>query len=135
MQPAACLLHDASYAIDHKLYWSSPATKKEARYLVALLNSETARQRGESLQSRGQWGARDFDKVMFNLPIPRFDANNPLHNVIAGAAREAEKIAASVPLPENIKFQRARGLIRAALAEAGVAQRIDALVATLLDGG
>src|SRR3984893_9591242 len=37
MQPAACLLHDASYAIDHKLYWSAPATAKEARYLTALL--------------------------------------------------------------------------------------------------
>jgi len=121
MQPAACLLHDATYAIDHKLYWSAPATEREARYLTALLNSETARQRGESLQSRGQWGARDFDKVMFNLPIPRFDATDPLHNAIAEAAREAETIAASVPLPENIKFQRARGLIRAALTEAGVA--------------
>jgi hypothetical protein len=135
MQPAACLLRDAAYVIDHKLYWSAPATGKEARYLTALLNSETARQRGESLQSRGQWGARDFDKVMFNLPIPRFDEDNPLHNDIAGAAREAETIAARVPLPENIKFQPARGLIRAALTEAGVAQRIDALVARLLDGG
>ncbi len=72
---------------------------------------------------------------MFNLPIPRFDANNSHHNAIAEAAREAEALAASVPLPENIKFQRARGLVRAALTEAGVAQRIDALVATLLDGG
>lgn len=72
---------------------------------------------------------------MFNLPIPRFAPENPLHNAIAEAAREAETIAASVPLPENIKFQRARGLVRAALTEAGVAQRIDALVAKLLDGG
>jgi hypothetical protein len=39
-----------------------------------------------------------------------------------------------VHLTENIKFQRARGLIRAALTEAGIAQRIDALVARLLDG-
>jgi hypothetical protein len=134
MQPAACLLRDASYVIDHKLYWSAPADDAEAYYLVALLNSETARQRGESLQSRGQWGARDFDKVMFNLPIPRFDANNPLHNALAKTAREAETIAASVPLPENVKFQRARGLVRAALTEAGAAQKIDALVAKLLDG-
>ncbi|MGQ0446599.1 MAG: hypothetical protein ACT4O2_16130, partial [Beijerinckiaceae bacterium] len=87
----------------------------------------------EAHQSRGQWGARDFDKVMFNLPIPRFDANNPLHNDIAETAREAETIASAVPLPENIKFQRARGLIRAALTEAGISQRIDALVVRLLD--
>lgn len=125
--PAACILKEPA-VIEHKLYWSAPATEKEARYLTALLNCETARQRGESLQSRGQWGARDFDKVMFNLPIPRFDADSPLHKAIADAAREAEVIAASVPLPENVKFQRAGGLIRAALTEAGVAQRIDALV-------
>lgn len=132
--PAACILKEPA-VIEHKLYWSAPATENEARYLAALLNSETARARGESLQSRGQWGARDFDKVMFNLPIPRFDANIPLHNAIAEAAREAEALAATVPLPENIKFQRARGLIRTALTEAGIAQRIDALVARLLVGG
>ncbi len=72
---------------------------------------------------------------MFNLPIPRFGASDPLHNAIAEAAREAEALAARVPLPEYIKFQRARGLIRATLTEAGVAQKIDSLVARLLDGG
>jgi hypothetical protein len=57
MQPAACLLRGAAYVIDHKLYWSAPANEVEAYYLTALLNSETARARGESLQSRGH-GAR-----------------------------------------------------------------------------
>ena len=121
--------------IENKLYWSALHIEAETYYITALLNSETTRSRIAAFQSRGQWGARDFDKVMFNLPIPRFDANNSHHNAIAEAAREAEALAASVPLPENIKFQRARGLVRAALTEAGVAQRIDALVATLLDGG
>jgi hypothetical protein len=79
-------------------------------------------------------GARHFDKVMFNLPIPRFSSSNPLPIAIAEAAREAETIATSVALPEKIKFQRARGLIRAALTEADVAQKIDGLVAKLLDG-
>jgi hypothetical protein len=133
-QPAACVLHDSSHVIDHKLYWCAPVNSFEAYYICALLNSETARSRSESRQSRGQWGARDFDKVMFNLPIPRFGAANPLHDAIAEAASEAESIAAAVPLRENIKFQRARGLIRAALIEAGIAQRIDALVVKLLDG-
>ncbi|MGP0059602.1 MAG: hypothetical protein ACLPID_09990 [Beijerinckiaceae bacterium] len=58
-----------------------------------------------------------------------------MHRDSAEAARDAEKIAAAIPLPENIKFQRARGLVRIALTEAGVAQKIDALVARLLDGG
>jgi hypothetical protein len=37
------------------------------------------------LQSRGQWGARDFDKVMFTLPIPRFDSAASLHRDLAKA--------------------------------------------------
>ncbi|MGH6838016.1 MAG: N-6 DNA methylase [Methylocella sp.] len=132
--PAASVCEECA-VIEHSLYWSAPAAENEGRYLTAIFNSETTRARGESLQARGQFGARHFDKVIFNLPIPRFDAGNRLHNAVAEAAREAETIAAAVPLPENIKFQRARGLVRAALTEAGVAQRIDALVASLLDGG
>jgi hypothetical protein len=130
--PAACLVRDAS-VIDHKLYWCAPTSPTEGAYLSAILNSETARSRTASLQSRGQWGARDFDKVMFTLPIPRFDALEPLHNDLAAAAAEAERIAAAFELPETVKFQRARKLIRDALTESGIAPHIDELVARLLD--
>jgi hypothetical protein len=98
------------------------------------LNSESARARVESLQSRGQWGARDFDKVIFTLPIPRFDASATLHGELAAAANEAERIAMALELPEGIKFQRARKLIRDALVESGIAPQIDRLVMRLLDG-
>ncbi len=127
------MLRSPQEIIDHTLYSGVVETAEEGLYLVAILNSEGLRKRFEGFQSRGAFGARDFHKVMFNLPIPRFDASDPLHNAIADAAREAETIAARVPLPENIKFQRARGLVRAALTEAGVAQRINTLVARLLD--
>jgi hypothetical protein len=121
--------------VEHKLYWSAPASLHEARYLLAILNSETARARTESRQSRGQWGARDFDKVVFNLPIPRFDLKAKLHRDLAAAAEAAEEIAAAVALPEGVKFQRARALVRSALKDAGLADRVDALVAQLLDRG
>jgi len=130
--PAACLLRDPRGVVDHKLYWMAASNEAEGRYLTAVLNSETARARVEKYQSRGQWGARDFDKVMFNLPIPRFDAENAMHRALAEAAAEAEAVAAQVDLSEGAKFQRARGLVRDALREAGVAQRIDDLVARLL---
>ncbi len=130
--PAACLVRDASL-IDHKLYWSPINSEAEAYFLIAILNSETSRARTEALQSRGQWGARDFDKVIFTLPIPRFDSKEKLHRDLAAAGRRAEKVAAAVELPEALKFQRARGLIRDALQDVGIAQRIDALVVQLLD--
>ena len=85
------------------------------------------------MQARGQFGARHFDKVMFTLPIPRFDTTVALHNELAAAAAEAERIAAAFKLPETVKFQRARKLIRDALTETGVSPHIDGLVARLLD--
>jgi hypothetical protein len=130
--PAACLVRDSA-VIEHKLYWHAPASPAEAAFLTGILNSETARERVESLQSRGQWGARDFDKVMFTLPIPRFSAGVGLHNELAAAANEAEQIALAFELPETVKFQRARKLIRDALTESGIAPQIDLLVARLLD--
>ncbi|HEY8125408.1 MAG TPA: N-6 DNA methylase [Methylocystis sp.] len=130
--PCAALVRSSNAVIDHKLYWSAVTSANEARYLVAILNSETARKRVEAYQSRGQWGARDFDKVIFNLPIPRFDAKNKTHAALAKAAAEAERIAAALELPEGVKFQRARALVRTALTDAGVAKRIDALVDQLL---
>ena len=131
--PAACVLRASATVIEHKLYWFAPASISEATYLTAILNSETSRSRIASLQSRGQWGARDFDKVIFTLPIPRFDATLALHNDLAAVAAEAERIAAAFELPENVKFQRARKLIRDALTESGIAPNIDVLVARLLD--
>jgi hypothetical protein len=130
--PAACLVRDEAI-IDHKLYWCAPVSPNEAAYLTAILNSETSRSRTASLQSRGQWGARDFDKVIFTLPIPRFDSSQRLHNNLAAAAAEAERIAVGLELSESVKFQRARKLIRDALTESGIAPHIDDLVARLLD--
>lgn len=131
--PAACLLSSDSAVIEHGIYWANASSREEGLYLSAILNSELARSRIAASQSRGQWGARHFDKVMFNLPIPRFDEKSKLHRDLAKAATEAERIAAEVELPEKVKFQAARKLIRNALAEAKLTQRIDDLVATLLE--
>jgi hypothetical protein len=56
-----------------------------------------------------------------------------MHPALAAAAGEAERIAAAFELPEAVKFQRARKLIRDALTESGIAPHIDRLVAQLLD--
>ncbi len=133
--PAAALLNDPHGVVDHKLYWVKVDTQNEGHYLLAILNSETARARAAHLQSRGQWGARDFDKVMLSLPIPQFDGSNKLHMALARSAAHAERVAAAVELREGIHFVTARQKIRAALREDGVSQKIDKLVAELLSPG
>jgi hypothetical protein len=132
LHPAACLVRDDRGVIDHKLYWSHVRGEAEARYLLAVLNSETARARVAPLQARGEQGERDFDLLMFTLPIPLFDSRVRLHAELAAAAAEAERVAGAVPVEPGAPFTRARREIRAALRADGIAARIDALVADLL---
>src|SRR5205085_5486450 len=113
--PCAAIVLDRRTVVEHKLYWAPATSIEEARYLVSILGSEAARRRIEKLQSRGQWGARDFDKVMFTLPIPRFDPNKPLHTKLSTAGFEAEKIAHKFEIPQAVHFQTARRRVREAL--------------------
>jgi hypothetical protein len=134
MNPAATIIRDNRAIIDHMLYWATIPNEQEAYYLVALFNSEPIRACAEKWQSQGQWGARHFDKVVFNLPIPKFDENETLHMELAKVSEEAEKIAKTVPLKAGQYFTRGRKHIREALADTGLATRINTLVAHLLDG-
>lgn len=130
--PAAAILIDLNSVIEHGLYWIPIREESEGNYLIAILNSETARKKVEDLMARGQWGARHFDKVMLSLPIPLYDVTSDLHREIASAAQHAVEVAASVELGEGTYFIKARRLIREALQEDGVSHRIDELVAVLL---
>lgn len=130
--PAACVLRDQRGVVEHKLYWALVATEAEGHYLAAILNSENVRARIAHMQSRGEQGARDFDKLMFTLPIPRFDARETLHADLAAAGAQAERVAVAVPIPDGTPFVRARSIIRDALREDGIADRIDGQVEALL---
>ena len=130
---AATTVCDELAVIEHKLYWTAAESVEEARYLCGVLNSEALRAGVARYQSRGQWGARDFDKYVFNLPIPLFDADTPLHRRLADAAATAEDVAGEVPPKEREHFTRTRRRIRQALAEHGVAAELEALARELLD--
>lgn len=132
-QPAACLVRDDQAIIDHMLYWSRLTSESEGHYLCAILNSEVARQKAERFQARGQFGARHFDKVMFNLPIPRFDPENASHSELVRLARVAEEEACSLSLADDQRFQNARKRVRSHLAAEGIARELDKCVASLLD--
>lgn len=133
VKAAATIVRDNHVVIDHKLYCMCPKTEAEGHYLTAILNSETARSRVEALQSEGQYGPRDFDKVMFSLPIPRYRGGDELHRELARSAELAETVAAGVDISEFRNFKLVRRAVREALAGTGVANRIEALVTALLD--
>lgn len=132
--PAAAIVSNHQAVVDHKLYWCAVEDLNEAHYLCGIINSDVAREATSHLQSRGQWGARDFDKVIFTLPIPRYSRETPLHDRIADASSECEKIAATVDLTNVTDFIRARQAVRSVLRDNGIAQQIDHLVKQLLFG-
>ncbi|MBV9577086.1 MAG: hypothetical protein JO057_00700, partial [Chloroflexi bacterium] len=73
------------------------------------------------LQPRGEVTPRDFDNLVWTLPIPEFDARDPVHRDLAAAAVHAESVAVAVSLGEKQHFMAKRRAIRAALVEDGVA--------------
>ena len=129
---AAAVVQDDTAIVDHKLYWSAAQNVAEARYLCGVLNSEALRSGVEKFQSQGQWGARDFDKYVFNLPIPFFDEDDSLHRQLFEAAAKAEEVAKSVPSITGEYFTRSRQRIRAALAKDGIAALLEKLTTELL---
>ena len=85
-------------------YWSAARNVAEARYLCALLNSDTARLLIAPMQPKGQGGARHFDNLIWELSIPEYDRHNSLHQELAAAASIAEQVAAGIPLPEGAYY-------------------------------
>ena len=129
---AACVVQDEAIIIESKLYWARVESPNEGRYLCGILNSKILRTAVEPYQSQGQWGARDFNKYVFNPLFPKFDEKDALHREIADAAERAEDVARAVPMKGGEYFTRSRRRIRGALAEDGAAARLEALVDELL---
>jgi len=129
---SACRLLAPATLVDHKAYWATARSAEEAQYLLAILNSAAALAKITDLQPHGQRDKRDFDNLVWTLPIPDYDPAEPLHRDLAEAAGRAEAISAATPLDPGAHFTAQRRAIRAALTEAGIAAEIEALVAALL---
>jgi hypothetical protein len=126
------VVEDPSVVIDTSLYWTPIRSLNEARFLCVLINSDAALQRVIPMQARGWRDPRHFHKLIWELHIPEFDGNLGLHQELAAAGAEAETTAAAVVLPDG-DYRRKRRVIREAPAATGIAARMEALVATLLN--
>lgn len=130
---AAAIISAPDAIIDHKLYWGSAASAEEARFLVSILNSATLTNLVRPMQGRGMYNPRDFDKYVFNLPIPVYDSSETSHRQLVSLSEHAERVAAGVALT-TARFESQRRLVRKALIQDGVSMEIDAIVKTLLSG-
>ena len=92
-RPTAAIVSDSAAVIENSLYWLSCNTVQEARYLLAVINSDALRKRVEPLMPKGQFGARHLHKHLWKLPIPAFDPENADHIAVSDAGATAEKTA------------------------------------------
>ena len=120
--------------VDHKAYWAAARSLDEAAYVTAVLNSALVLERVKDLQPVGQRDPRDFDNLVWTLPIPEYDAEDNIHRELADAALHAAEVAARVNLPEEAYFTTKRAFVRMALNEDGVAETVERLVDALLPG-
>lgn len=129
---AACRVQNAKALVEHKLYWAAVGSLGEARYLAAVLNSQTLAAAVTPLQSRGQHNPRDFDTHVFAVPFPAFDAADAMHLQLVDLAARAEAVAAEVGVDAHRQFQRARRAVREALVDDGVQEELDTVTAQLI---
>ncbi len=129
---SAVTLRAHDVIVDTKAYWASVRSPEEAAYLTAILNSAAVLAKITDLQPHGQRDKRDFDNLVWTLPIPEYDDTEALHRDLAAAGIHAETIAAGVQLDSARHFTAKRRAIREALAADGVAAEIEALVDALL---
>ncbi|MCC6225321.1 MAG: SAM-dependent DNA methyltransferase [Microthrixaceae bacterium] len=127
----AARLTDQRSLVSETLYWAACQSEHEAKYLVAILNSEALLSRIKELQSEGQFGRRHFHKVVFAAGLPLFEPANPLHVELAAAGGQAESLAADLGVA-GVAFQQARKRVREAFYSSDLARRIDEMVKDLL---
>ena len=96
-EPTATLIRD-NYSVDnysvldHKLFQTICWTEAEAHYVAAILNSNELAYRAKPLCTTN-WAKkiRDFHKHGWKLPIPRYEADDPLHIQLSQLGQAAEQ--------------------------------------------
>lgn len=117
--------------IENKLYWLPVSSVPEGHFLTGILNSKVLQDEVRQYQSVGNYGARDFDLLPLESPIPRFDEGTALHREIAEVAAEAQIVASDVMIPPKTRFIKARKLVQEKLDE-DVQPRLNDLAARAL---
>ena len=126
--------HTLPLIVEHTVYWAALASREEADYLCAVLNSEGVNLAIKPFQAMGLLGERHIQKKLLELPIPTFHHEDPKHvkiSELGAKARETVALATkSGEFPIDSTVARQRAFIRTHL-EAEM-EEIDTLVIKLL---
>ena len=140
-QPTAAIIRDNRAIVDRTLYQTVCQSEDEARYVLALINSNALAAATAPFMPKGLYGPRHFEKHGWKLPIPRYDANDPLHVRLSElgetAEQECQALIAESDIPTkpagDAQSRAARRLLRHEWQPlSATAQAIETAVAKLL---
>ena len=140
-QPTAAIIRDSNAIADRKLYQTVCQSEHEAYYVLGVINSDGLATAAATFMTKGLYGARDFEKHGWKLPIPRYDANEPLHVSLSELGATAEQECQALIVNSDImskpagdaQSRAARKMLRHEWQpNSEVAQDIEAAVAELL---
>ena len=140
-QPTAAMCNDDAQLIDEGLYWVTCQSITEASYLLAIINSAALADAVNPLTTANWSGrTRNLHKHLWKLPIPEFDAANPLHVAVSeagetAAAGAAQQLAQLREQRDNVTVTIARREIRKWLRESDEGKTVEEVVAKLLGTG
>ncbi|MEZ6050594.1 MAG: hypothetical protein R3C02_04265 [Planctomycetaceae bacterium] len=126
MHLTAAVRDNRRAVIDHKLYWATAASTGESQYLCAILNAAVFTELVRPFMSHGK-DERDFDKHIWQLPIPLYDPNDDLHARLATRGGELEEAIAGLEL-RSVHFAAVRRDVRKFIAESEAGLDVEALV-------
>lgn len=102
----------------------------EADYLCAVLNAPTTTEQVRPLMSYGK-DERDIAKHVWELPIPRFDANDRVHARLSFLGAELERLTLGSALRQS-HFTAVRRDLRAIIDHTSKGREVDELVFEML---
>ena len=95
-RPTAAIIRDDHAIVDYVLFQTICQSEDEAYYVLAVINSNELAAAAETFMARGLYGARHFQKQGWKLPIPRYDASDPLHVRLTELGKAAEQECAAI---------------------------------------
>ena len=141
-EPTSAIIRDNYVVIDHKAFQTECQTEAEAHYVTAILNSNHLASQAKPFCTTN-WAKkiRDFHKHGWKLPIPLYDADDPLHvrlsELGATAEQECQVLIAQIDIMSKpagyAQSRAARRLLRHEWQPTSpTAQAIETAVAELL---
>lgn len=131
MHLMAAKVKDNRAIISSGLYWASMETEAEADYLCAVMNAPVTTELVRPFMSYSK-DERHIHKHVWEVPIPRFDANLTAHARLSELGKLVEAIVAEFPINSDLHFAATRRHIRTHIEATPQGQEINDLVVELL---